>query len=67
MQKESLSNVKERIQKKLDIPDKEFEKYKLAIVSSGRTQYLNDDTEYFVNREDFHVHGTRKLSTSRSI
>lgn len=63
LQKEPLSSVKERIQKKLDIPDKEFEKYKLAIVSSGRTQYLNDDTEYLVNREDFFAHGTRKYSS----
>ena len=50
--------MKERIQKKADISDKEFEKYKIGIVTSGRVQYLEDDQEYFVNKEDFVAHGS---------
>lgn len=51
--KEPFSKVKERIQKKLDVPDKEFEKYKFAIVVMGRPQYINEDQEYIVNLQDF--------------
>jgi ubiquitin carboxyl-terminal hydrolase 7 len=62
-QKEPFSQVKERIQKKAEIPDKEFEKYKIGIVTSpGRVQYLDDDQEYFVNREDFNAHGSGEFS-----
>lgn len=52
--REPFANVKERIQKKLDVPDKEFEKYHFAIVTSGRLNILNEDNEYIVNKEDFH-------------
>lgn len=57
-QKEPFSQVKERIQKKAEISDKEFEKYKIGIVTSGRVQYLEDDQEYFVNKDDFVTHGS---------
>ncbi|XP_064603934.1 ubiquitin carboxyl-terminal hydrolase 7-like isoform X2 [Liolophura sinensis] len=40
---EPFSAVKARIQKKLDVPDKEFEKCKFAIVVMGRQEYLPDD------------------------
>lgn len=52
--REPFGNVKERIQKKLDIPDKEFEKYHFAIVTSGRLNVLDDDNDYTVNKDDFH-------------
>lgn len=52
--REPFSNVKERIQKKLDVPDKEFEKYRFAVVTAGRTNLLNEDNEYVVNKDDFH-------------
>ncbi|KAG9509762.1 Ubiquitin carboxyl-terminal hydrolase 7, partial [Fragariocoptes setiger] len=55
--KEPFSNVKERIQSKLDIPDKEYEKFKFAIVTSGRVSYIMEEatntSDYIVNREDF--------------
>ncbi|XP_054155064.1 ubiquitin carboxyl-terminal hydrolase 7-like [Oppia nitens] len=54
--KEPFTAVKDRIQKKLDIPEKEFEKYKFALVTAGRIQYINEDNEYVINKEDFHVH-----------
>lgn len=42
----------ERIQKRLGVPEKEFEKYKFSIVAMGRQQVLQDD-EYIVNLADF--------------
>ncbi|KAK0051801.1 ubiquitin carboxyl-terminal hydrolase 7 [Biomphalaria pfeifferi] len=42
---EPFSAVKERIQKKLDIPDKEFEKYKFAIIVMGRLEYISEDSQ----------------------
>jgi len=53
---ETLTKVKERIQKKIDVPDKEFEKYKFAIVLMGRQTYLPEDKEYIIDINDFHVH-----------
>ncbi|CAG2177677.1 unnamed protein product, partial [Oppiella nova] len=54
--KEMFTSVKDRIQKKLDIPDKEFEKYKFALVTTGRIQFINEENEYVINKEDFHAH-----------
>lgn len=42
----------ERIQKKLAVPDKEWEKFKFAVVVVGRPQYINDD-EQIINIADF--------------
>lgn len=50
--REPFSKVKDRIQRKLDVPDKEFEKYKFAIVVMGRAQFI-EDSEYVVNLSDF--------------
>ncbi|KAH7944113.1 hypothetical protein HPB52_015798 [Rhipicephalus sanguineus] len=49
---EPFAKVKDRIQKKLDVPDKEFEKYKFAIVVMGRAQFI-EDNDYVVNLSDF--------------
>lgn len=43
-QDEPFSNIKTRIQKKLVIPDKEFEKFKFAIISMGRIEHITDDS-----------------------
>lgn len=56
LQGESFSKVKERIQKKLEIADKEFEKFKFALVMMGRPTYLPEDPEYVVNLTDFMPH-----------
>ncbi|CAN8002794.1 unnamed protein product [Ixodes hexagonus] len=50
--REPFSKVRDRIQKKLDIPEKEFEKYKFAIVVMGRAQFI-EDADYVVNLQDF--------------
>jgi len=56
-QGEPFSDVKDRIAKKLGIQDKEFEKFKFAIVSLGRAQFINDDHEgYCINLQDFRPH-----------
>uniref|UniRef100_A0A803TQK4 Ubiquitin carboxyl-terminal hydrolase 7 n=1 Tax=Anolis carolinensis TaxID=28377 RepID=A0A803TQK4_ANOCA len=51
-QGEHFREVMKRIQVVLDIQEKEFEKFKFAIVMMGRHQYLNED-EYEVNLKDF--------------
>ena len=38
---EKFESVKEKIQKHLDLPEKEFEKYRLAVISMGRAKYLD--------------------------
>ncbi|XP_055922238.1 ubiquitin carboxyl-terminal hydrolase 7-like [Eupeodes corollae] len=40
---EPYSDLKERIQKKLNVPEKEWEKFKFATVALGRTEYIVDD------------------------
>ncbi|XP_021892594.1 ubiquitin carboxyl-terminal hydrolase 13-like [Carica papaya] len=39
---ENLANIKVRIQKKLQVPDEEFAKWKFAFLSLGRPEYLQD-------------------------
>ncbi|CAN6577224.1 unnamed protein product [Malus baccata var. baccata] len=39
---ETLAEVKIRIQKKLQVPDEEFSKWKFAFLSLGRPEYLQD-------------------------
>ncbi|KAH1189847.1 Ubiquitin carboxyl-terminal hydrolase 13 [Glycine max] len=39
---ETLTEVKLRIQKKLQVPDEEFSKWKFAFLSFGRPEYLQD-------------------------
>uniref|UniRef100_A0A0D6QRD3 ubiquitinyl hydrolase 1 n=1 Tax=Araucaria cunninghamii TaxID=56994 RepID=A0A0D6QRD3_ARACU len=46
---ETLAEVKQRIQKKLQVPDDEFSKWKFAFLSLGRPDYLQD-TDIVSNR-----------------
>ncbi|XP_020672846.1 ubiquitin carboxyl-terminal hydrolase 13 isoform X1 [Dendrobium catenatum] len=39
---ETLAEIKLRIQKKLQVPDEEFSKWKFALLSLGRPEYLQD-------------------------
>ncbi|KAJ0469972.1 putative ubiquitinyl hydrolase 1 [Helianthus annuus] len=39
---ETLADVKVRIQRKLEVPDEEFSKWKFAFLSLGRPEYLQD-------------------------
>ncbi|GIY89443.1 ubiquitin carboxyl-terminal hydrolase 7 [Caerostris extrusa] len=54
--KEHFLKVKERIQKKLEVPDKEFERYKFAIIVMGRQQSINEEIDYYINLPDFLPH-----------
>ncbi|XP_071444786.1 ubiquitin carboxyl-terminal hydrolase 7 [Hetaerina americana] len=49
---EPFSKVKDRIQKKLGVQDKEFEKFKFAIVIMGQPQFIKDDSDYTINLGD---------------
>ncbi len=42
---ETWATVKDRIQKKLNLSDKEWEKYKFAKIILERVEYIQDDTE----------------------
>jgi len=43
----------ERIQKRLEVPEKEFEKYKFAVVVMTRIRNLTETPELTLNLEDF--------------
>ncbi len=45
--------IAERIQKRLEVLDKEFEKYKFSIVVMTRIRNLADTPELTLNLEDF--------------
>uniref|UniRef100_T1J1R9 Ubiquitin carboxyl-terminal hydrolase 7 n=1 Tax=Strigamia maritima TaxID=126957 RepID=T1J1R9_STRMM len=53
---EQFARIKERLQKKLEVPDKEFEKFKFAIIHMGRPQYIHEENEYVINKNDFLPH-----------
>merc|ERR1712037_707306 len=48
-----LLKVKERIQKFLDVSDKEFEKYRVSLVCMGRPRYLDEEQIKTVRLRDF--------------
>uniref|UniRef100_A0A2P2I3R0 Ubiquitin carboxyl-terminal hydrolase 7 n=1 Tax=Hirondellea gigas TaxID=1518452 RepID=A0A2P2I3R0_9CRUS len=56
-QGESVVGLRERIQKKLDVPDKEFEKYRLAVVVMGRHTFLAEGDH--INVGDFRCHSNQ--------
>jgi len=47
---ETLASVRARIQAKLSLSDEELAKWKLALVSFGRVEYLEDDNEVVKTR-----------------
>ena len=49
---ESFESVKERVQAFLDVPDKEFEKYRVSLVHQGRSRYLDEEQIKFVRLRD---------------
>ncbi|XP_060521700.1 ubiquitin carboxyl-terminal hydrolase 7 isoform X3 [Cylas formicarius] len=50
---EPFSKVKERIQKKMAVPDKEWEKFKFTIVSSVNRPHLTLENDYIVSLSNF--------------
>ncbi|XXG42554.1 hypothetical protein AAC387_Pa01g2805 [Persea americana] len=54
---ETLAEVKVRIQKKLQVPDEEFSKWKFAFLSLGRPEYLQDSDIVFSRFQRRDVYG----------
>ncbi|KAJ6864618.1 hypothetical protein NC651_035239 [Populus alba x Populus x berolinensis] len=54
---ETLVEVKMRIQKKLQVPDEEFAKWKFAFLSLGRPEYLQDSDVVFTRFQRRDVYG----------
>ncbi|KAF7994192.1 hypothetical protein HCN44_011461 [Aphidius gifuensis] len=52
-QGEPFTKVKDRLLKKLGLQEKEFEKFKFAIVNLSKAQFITDETDYFINLSDF--------------
>ncbi|XP_063230650.1 ubiquitin carboxyl-terminal hydrolase 7 isoform X2 [Bacillus rossius redtenbacheri] len=63
---EPFAKVKDRIQKKLATPEKEFEKFKFAVVILGRPQYVGEDAEFCINLQDFKSHPNQGSTPPRS-
>lgn len=54
---ETLTEVKARIQKKLQVPDEEFSKWKFAFLSMGRPEYLEESDIIFNRFQKRDVYG----------
>ncbi|GKA78706.1 ubiquitin carboxyl-terminal hydrolase 13 [Tanacetum coccineum] len=54
---ETLAEIRLRIQKKLQVPDEEFSKWKFAFVSLGNPRYLQDSDVVFTRFENSDVYG----------
>lgn len=50
---ERFSKVKERLAKKLNIQEKEFEKYKFGVINNGRITYIEEDSDCPVSINQF--------------
>ncbi|XP_058793308.1 ubiquitin carboxyl-terminal hydrolase 7 [Phymastichus coffea] len=53
---ESFTRMKERLFKKLGVQEKEFEKFKFAIVTANKPQFISDSPEYCIDISDFKPH-----------
>lgn len=52
-QNEKFSKVKERLAKKLNIQEKEFEKFKFSIINNGRSTVIEEESDLPVNLQTF--------------
>ncbi|KAK7111658.1 ubiquitin carboxyl-terminal hydrolase 7-like isoform X1 [Littorina saxatilis] len=60
---EPFYKIRERIQKKIDVPEKEFEKYKFAVIVMGRQEYVTEEDKP-INLTQFmpqHLHGNHNM------
>jgi ubiquitin carboxyl-terminal hydrolase 7 len=51
--KETYGQVRHRLLAKLDIPEKEFDRIKMAVIIMGRQKSISDDPEETVRIEDY--------------
>jgi hypothetical protein len=56
LQGEPFSRVKERLAKKLALTEKEFDKFKFALVVLGRPTFINDEAEFTMSLNDLKSH-----------
>lgn len=56
--KETFASVKERIRQKLEVSEKEFEKYKFGLIIMGKLRYLCDDLNCIVDVQMFRSNST---------
>ncbi|XP_023245457.1 ubiquitin carboxyl-terminal hydrolase 7 [Copidosoma floridanum] len=63
---EPFVKMKERLFKKLGVQEKEFEKFKFAIVSANKAHLINDTPEYCMDLSDFKPHQNQIFSLSNS-
>jgi len=50
---ESFRDIRDRIQKSMEIADDVFEKYKVAVIYNGQVKYLSEDLGIMINLKDF--------------
>ena len=62
-QGELFSDVKLRLQRKLDVSDKEWEKYRFALIVMGRQIFISDEPDYRINLQEFVPHSVQGTVT----
>ncbi|KAJ8665675.1 hypothetical protein QAD02_007337 [Eretmocerus hayati] len=62
-QGEPFMQMKERLFKRLGIQEKEFEKYKFAIVSANKAHFINESPDYSMDVSDFKPHQSQDPNT----
>ncbi|KAG8040566.1 hypothetical protein G9C98_002562 [Cotesia typhae] len=58
---EPFTKVKDRLLKKLGVQEKEFEKFKFAIVSMGKPQFITEEADYYINLAEFRTTSSQAL------
>ncbi|XP_014255041.1 ubiquitin carboxyl-terminal hydrolase 7 isoform X2 [Cimex lectularius] len=51
--REPFPSMKEKLYKKLCIQEKEFEKFKFALICGGRPHYISDDSDFTIKLSEF--------------
>nr|XP_012150583.1 PREDICTED: ubiquitin carboxyl-terminal hydrolase 7 isoform X5 [Megachile rotundata] len=63
---EPFPKMKERLLKKLGVQEKEFEKFKFAVVSMGKPHFIMDSPDYCMDLEDFRFHPSQFYALSNA-
>jgi hypothetical protein len=66
-QGEPFGAVRSRIQSMLDVPDKEFDKYKFALVVNNKAKYMDDCDSHTVNLNELSTHAHNSMHTQGSF
>jgi len=62
---ESFETVKERIRSHLDVPEKEFEKYRMALVHNSRAHFFEDESVDHVKLSQFYVSSNQVVNPNQ--